>query len=118
MDRRDFLKSLTVVAAGSTVVAGSKLLPELLQQKDDAQAIKFDKATLKRFSDNRWALMFESSELLQSKLQEGKELVAEIGDYIFLLKNVNSFEFSTEHLGSGRRTYIHRVSGLGWEQQT
>lgn len=108
MNRRDFLKTLTVVSAG----AATTVIP--LPKEEGV--VKFEEARLKRFSDGKWFLDFSANELLTTKLGNDKELVAEIGDYTFVLKQPGQVEFSTEHFREGR-IYHHWITGHGWEQR-
>lgn len=115
MNRRDFLKSIGVVGAGTAV----SVLPQLILDKQLPQ-IKFDEATLHREFNGSWRLNFSSPELFVLRKQSGQnpeELVVEIGDYIFVLKQPKQIDFaSTEYLAKGGKIYHIQLVGQGWEQ--
>ena len=109
MNRRDFIKSLSLVAAGSTAT----IVPvALLKEAQPIEPIKFDKATLQRWTNGRWHLNFEAEEVFNPS---GKnDIVVELAEFKFLLKNMGKIEHSWEFEGN----YIHWVSGDGWEEVT
>lgn len=112
MNRREFIKSLGIVSAGAVVAGGTFEL----QSDPEISQLKFEKALLKRFSDHRWILTFETDEMLHVSLQPNKELVAEIGKYKFCLKDIKEVMVDLVPLGEGR--YNHWITGIGWEQLT
>lgn len=117
MNRRDFIKSLGVVTAGSAAtvaipVVASVVLAEKPESKLEIQPIEFDHARLQRFVSGRWNLEFESGKLFNPSGQ--KEIVVEIEEFQFLLKGLGEITHSTSNL-SRSKSYIHWLSGSEWE---
>lgn len=112
MNRREFIKSLGLVTAGSAVTIVPAVL--LKEQPPPIEPIQFDKADLQRWTDGKWHLGFESEKVFNPS---GKnDIVIEIGEYKLLLKNMGKVEHSWEFKGKSGKNYIHWISGDGWEE--